>query len=36
MVKILDDWYFETDDKQYILIHQYEKEKGRVWQEGRE
>lgn len=28
MVKIIGDWYFETDDKQYILIHQYEKEKG--------
>lgn len=28
MVKIIDDWYFEADDNQYILIHQYEKAKG--------
>ena len=28
MVKIIDGWCFETDEKQYILIHQYEKEKG--------
>lgn len=34
MVKILDDWYFETDDKQYILIHQYEKEKGVFGKKG--
>lgn len=27
MVKIIDDWYFETDDKQYILIHRYEKKR---------
>ena len=35
MVKILDDWYFETDDKQYILIHQYEKEKGVFGKKGK-
>ena len=34
MVKILDDWYFEADDKQYILIHQYEKEKGVFGKKG--
>lgn len=34
MVKILDDWYFEVDDKQYILIHQYEKEKGVFGKKG--
>lgn len=34
MVKILDNWYFETDDKQYILIHQYEKEKGVFGKKG--
>lgn len=35
MVKILDDWYFEADDKQYILIHQYEKEKGVFGKKGK-
>ena len=34
MVKIIDDWYFEADDKQYILIHQYEKEKGIFGKKG--
>lgn len=34
MVRILDDWYFETDDKQYILIHRYEKEKGVFGKKG--
>jgi hypothetical protein len=34
MVKIIDDWYFEADDKQYILIHQYEKEKGVFGKKG--
>lgn len=34
MVKIIDDWYFEADDKEYILIHQYEKEKGVFGKKG--
>ena len=34
MVKIIDGWYFEADDKQYILIHQYEKEKGVFGKKG--
>lgn len=34
MVEIIKDWYFETDDKQYILIHQYEKEKGVFGKKG--
>lgn len=34
MVKIIDDWYFEADDKQYILIHQYEKAKGVFGKKG--
>ena len=34
MVKIIDGWYFEADDKQYILIHQYEKEKGIFGKKG--
>lgn len=34
MVKIIDDWYFETDDKQYILTHLYEKEKGVFGKKG--
>lgn len=34
MVKIIDGWCFETDEKQYILIHQYEKEKGVFGKKG--
>lgn len=34
MVEIIKDWYFEADDKQYILIHQYEKEKGVFGKKG--
>lgn len=34
MVKIIDDWYFEADDNQYILIHQYEKAKGVFGKKG--
>ncbi len=35
MVKIIKDWYFEADDKQYILIHLYEKEKGVFGKKGK-
>lgn len=28
MIKIIDGWYFKKDEFQYILIHEYQKEKG--------
>lgn len=28
MIKIINGWYYSVDEYQYILIHEYEKEKG--------
>ena len=28
MIKIIDGWYFKKDEFQYVLIHEYQKEKG--------
>lgn len=28
MIKIIDGWGFEVEEKQYTLIHEYQKEKG--------
>lgn len=34
MVKIIDGWYFDVDEREYILVHQYEKEKGVFGKKG--